>query len=82
MTGRRARAAAHALAVRRAIGRRPPPPDGPPADAPDPTGTPAAPGPAVRTALDALTALDTRLDALTRLYPPRQAPSAASVTVR
>ncbi|MFF5758046.1 FUSC family protein [Streptomyces longwoodensis] len=82
VTGRRARAAAHAFAVRRAIGRRPPPPDGPPADAPDPTGAPAAPGPAVRTALDALTALDTRLDALTRLYPPRQAPSAASVTVR
>ncbi|MFF8930932.1 FUSC family protein [Streptomyces longwoodensis] len=83
VTGRRARAAAHALAVRRAIGRRPPPADGPPVDAPEPTDTwdtPAVPGPAVRTALDALTALDTRLDALTRLYPPRHAPSAASAT--
>ncbi|GHD36187.1 FUSC family protein [Streptomyces galbus] len=78
VTGRRARAAAHALAVRRAVGRRPQPPESPPADAPDGVRAPAAPGPAVRAALDALTALDTRLDALALLYPPPHAPSAAT----
>ncbi|MFC4508010.1 FUSC family protein [Streptomyces vulcanius] len=73
LAGRRSEVAAHALAVRRAIGRRPQPP-ATPQQPPEPR-TPRPPDPAAQAALDALTALDTRLDTLTHLYPPPPTPT-------
>ncbi|MGW7381532.1 FUSC family protein [Streptomyces sp. NPDC054794] len=79
VTRRRAHVAAHALAVRRAIGRRPQPPETP--GRATTAGTPSAvPGAAAQAALDALAALDSRLDTLTRLFAPPSTASAPDST--
>ncbi|MBI0383405.1 FUSC family protein, partial [Streptomyces albiflaviniger] len=69
LRGRRGEVAAHTLAVRRAIGRRPAPP-GAPAAAPPAKTRPTGPQAAV--AWEALAAIDTQLDVLTEVFgrPP------------
>jgi uncharacterized membrane protein YccC len=77
LTHRRTEVTAHALAVRRTIGRRPQPPT-PEASPAQPL--PTTPDATTQAALDALTALETHLDTLTGLYaPPRpQEPATAA----
>nr|WSY51491.1 FUSC family protein [Streptomyces sp. NBC_00886] len=87
VTRSRAEAAAHALAVRRAIGRRPAPPHVPPQPAPPTVIRPAGPeAEAVRSALLALSEIDVQLDVLTGEFglPPTVAATdrAAPVSVR
>ncbi|MGW2642790.1 FUSC family protein [Streptomyces sp. NPDC001348] len=77
VTRRRGEVAAHALAVRRAIGRRPQPP------APERTAGSGTPHTAAQPALDALSALDTRLDTLMGLFrPPPHAEEPATAANR
>lgn len=80
LCGRRGEVAAHTLAVRRAIGRRPAPP-GAPAAAPPAKTRPT--GPQATVALGALAAIDTQLDVLTEVFgrppiPPVSHPAAAT----
>jgi hypothetical protein len=77
LTHRRTEVTAHALAVRRTIGRRPQPPT-PEASPAQPL--PTTPDATTQAALDALTALETHLDTLMGLYaPPRpQEPATAA----
>ncbi|MFD8734222.1 FUSC family protein [Streptomyces sp. NPDC059618] len=79
--------AAHALAVRRAIGRRPAPPApaGPAAlDRARTPGPAAPPDPSVPPALAALTAIDRQLDVLGSLFgpPPVRTPDPATIATR
>ncbi|MFD5639070.1 FUSC family protein [Streptomyces sp. NPDC127077] len=86
VTRRRAQIAAHALTVRRAIGRRPTPPtapEGPPQDHLTPPGPTPPPDRSVPTALTALEAIDTQLAVLGALFGPPplltpEAPAAAT----
>ncbi|MFF8532443.1 FUSC family protein [Streptomyces sp. NPDC015532] len=83
---RRAQVAAHALTVRRAIGRRPPPPTA--ADAafqelPRPPGTTSPPARSAVAVLTALEVIDSQLDVLSVLFGPpptltSDAPTAAA----
>ncbi|MFS7871830.1 FUSC family protein [Streptomyces asiaticus] len=80
LRGRRGEVAAHTLAVRRAIGRRPAPP-GAPAAAPPAKTRPTGPQAAV--AWEALAAIDAQLDVLTEVFgrppiPPASHPAAAT----
>ncbi|WP_037946482.1 FUSC family protein [Streptomyces sp. PRh5] len=79
LRGRRGEVAAHTLAVRRAIGRRPAPP-GAPAAAPPAKTRPT--GPQATAAWAALAAVDAQLDVLTEVFgrppiPPASHPAAA-----
>ncbi|MBP8532421.1 hypothetical protein [Streptomyces sp. MK37H] len=80
LRGRRGEVAAHTLAVRRAIGRRPAPP-GAPAPAPPAKARPTGPEAAVTSG--ALAAIDAQLDVLTEVFgrppiPPASHPAAAT----
>ncbi|MFD3590115.1 FUSC family protein [Streptomyces sp. NPDC058683] len=70
LTRRRTEIKARALAVRRAIGRRPPATDQQHEPLPAAPPGPAAPSQAAGTAMDALNALDAPLDTLARLFAP------------
>ncbi|MFE2187260.1 FUSC family protein [Streptomyces sp. NPDC059455] len=74
LRARRDEVAAHTLAVRRAIGRRPAPPDTP-ASAPPTKAHPTGPEAAV--ALAALATIGTQLDVLTEVFGPPPIPPAS-----
>ncbi|MEU0430264.1 FUSC family protein [Streptomyces sp. NPDC006290] len=77
---RRTQVAAHALTVRRAIGRRPTPPPATGAAPSEQVRTPGTAAPPIGSALAALDAIDTQLGALGELFGLSAAPTAGTTT--